>query len=100
MEAFGLPPGTEPPPAPQPASGGGWWPHVINQVRQDDGTVLVTFAGPRLTAFTVRVPLASWLEGEHLRLMQLPGPVLGSLATPQEAPDDERGLPEQPDDER
>lgn len=82
MTDFGLPPGTEPPDAPQPVASGSWWPHVVNQVRNNDGTVSVTFAGPKLTAFTVRVPLASWLEGEHLRLMALPGPVLGSLVSP------------------
>jgi hypothetical protein len=78
--SFGLPPGTEPPPDPQPRAGGDWWPHVISQVRQDDGTVLVTFAMPRLARFTVRMPLASWLDGEHMRFMQLPAPLLSVLA--------------------
>lgn len=80
--SFGLPPGTEPPDAPQPRASGVWFPHVISQVRQDDGTVLVTFAMPSLARFTVRVPLTSWLNGEHTRFMQLPAPLLSVLAIP------------------
>lgn len=78
--SFDLPPGTEPPPAPQPRAGGDWWPHVISQVRQDDNTVLVTFAMPGLHRMTVRVPLTSWINGEHMRFMQLPEPLLSVLA--------------------
>ena len=77
--SFGLPPCTDPPPAPQPRAGGEWFVHVVNQVRNDDGTVSVTFSGPALTMFTVRVPLTSWLHGEHLRLASLPGPFLATL---------------------
>jgi len=69
---FDLPPGTEPPDAPQPRASGDWFPHVISQNRQDDGTVLVTFAMPSLTRLTVRVPLTAWLNGEHFRLAMLP----------------------------
>ncbi len=93
--SFGLPPGTDPPPDPQPRAGGEWWPHVISQVRQDDGTVLVTFAMPHLTRMTVRVPLTSWLEGEHMRFMQLPDPLLSVLynepRNSQPADDDRNG---------
>jgi hypothetical protein len=78
--SFGLPSGTEPPPDPQPKAGGDWWPHVISQVRQDDGTMLVTFAMPSLTRFTVRVPLTSWLNGEHMVFVGLPVPLLSVLA--------------------
>jgi hypothetical protein len=77
--SFGLPPGTDPPDAPQPVASGEWFAHVIAQVRNDDGTVSVTFAMPHLTAMTVRVPLASWLNGEHSRLMVLPEPLLTAL---------------------
>lgn len=78
--SFGLPPGTDPPDAPQPRASGEWFPHVIAQVRQDDGTVLVTMAMPRLARFTFRMPLSSWLNGEHMRFMQLPHPLLSVLA--------------------
>lgn len=78
--SFGLPPGTDPPDAPQPVASGEWFPHVVAQERQGDGTVLVTFAMPRLTRMIVRVPLASWLNGEHMRFMQLPSPLLDVLA--------------------
>jgi hypothetical protein len=81
--SFGLPPGTVPPDAPQPVASGEWFPHIIAQVRQDDGTVLVTFAMPRLARFTVRVPLSSWLDGEHMRLAYLPDPLLRVLAIEQ-----------------
>lgn len=97
--SFGLPPGTEPPPDPQPNAGGDWFPHVIAQVRQDDGTMLVTFAMPRLARMTVRMPLSSWLNGEHMRFMQLPDPllsVLGLVSTPSETEHDGRNA-ENPD---
>jgi hypothetical protein len=42
--------------------------------------MLVTFAMPRLTRFTVRVPLTSWINGEHMRFMQMPAPLLTVLA--------------------
>lgn len=80
--SFGLPPGTEPPDAPQPRASGAWFPHVIRQVRQDDGTVLVTMAMPSLSAFTFRMPLSSWLNGEHMRFVQMPSPLLSVLAIP------------------
>lgn len=79
MTDYGLPPGTDAPPAPQPSAGGEWWPHVIRQVRQDDGTMLVTFAMPHLTTMQVRVPLTSWINGEHMRFMSLPAPLLNVL---------------------
>lgn len=91
--SFGLPPGTDPPDAPQPVASGEWFPHVIAQVRQDDGTVLVTMAMPRLARFTFRMPLASWLNGEHMAFMQMPTPLLSVLAIqPADGePDDDSG---------
>lgn len=80
--SFGLPPGTEPPDAPQPVASGDWFPHVIRQVRQPDGTVLVSMAMPSLSTFTFRMPLSSWLDGEHMRFVQMPSPLLSVLAIP------------------
>ena len=77
--SFGLPPGTEPPDAPQPSASGDWFPHVVDQRRQDDGTVLVTFAMPGLTRMTVRVPLTAWLNGEHTRIALLPDSLVSAL---------------------
>lgn len=91
MEPFGLPPGTDPPDAPQPRASGEWFPHVISQVRQDDGTMLVTMAMPALSRFTFRMPLTSWLQGEHMRFMQMPHPLLDVLAIPHDADADDDG---------
>lgn len=96
--SFGLPPGTSPPDAPQPRASGEWFPHVISQVRQADGTVLVTFAMPRLARMTIRMPLASWLNGEHMVFMRLPEPLLSVLAIQPAngVPDDDTGQEQQP----
>ena len=82
MAAFDLPPGTQPPDAPQPSASGDWFPHVIDQVRNDDGTVSVTFALPGLRVHTLRVPLSSWLAGEHFRFSALPDPLPDVLRLP------------------
>lgn len=67
-----------PPPDTHPVSGGEWFPHIIHNDVQDDGTVLVTWALPGLSRAVVRVPLASWLEGHH----QAQGRFLSSLIHP------------------
>lgn len=50
---------------PQPSREGAWFPHVISQVPDGAGSVLVTWAMPGLTVATVRVPQTAWLEGLH-----------------------------------
>lgn len=60
-----VPPWMTPPPDTHPVAGGDWHPHIIAHDVRDDGTVLVTWALPGLARATVRVPLASWLEGHH-----------------------------------
>ena len=60
-----LPPWMPEPPEPHPEAGGPWFPHIIRHDVRDDGTVLVTWALPGLANATVRVPLASWLNGDH-----------------------------------
>lgn len=41
---------------------------VIGQVQSANNTILVTFATTALDTFTVRVPEATWLEGQHLAI--------------------------------
>lgn len=83
-----------PPPEPHPVAGGDWWPHVIAHVPQDDGTVLVTWSLPGLQRATVRVPLATWLDGHH----QPTGRFLASLINPLLV--DARQSPPHPKDEQ
>lgn len=58
----------EVPDMPRPTKDGPTYPHVISQLPQDDGTVLVVFALPGLRRYSVRVPQSIWLAGEHLSI--------------------------------
>lgn len=73
-----VPPWMHPPPDTHPVSGGEWFPHIIRHVPQDDGTVLVTWSLPGLASATIRVPMASWLQGHH----QVIGRALATQVTP------------------
>lgn len=73
-----VPPWMQPPPDPSPVSGGDWFPHIIRHEPQADGTVLVTWALPGLASAVVRVPMASWLQGDHQPI----GRVLSEQVTP------------------
>lgn len=48
-------------------------------------------AMPQLTRFTFRMPLSSWLDGEHARFINMPEPLLQVLAIqPKVAPQQEQ----------
>jgi hypothetical protein len=79
-----LPPWMPQPENPQPVRGGPWFPHVITQVPDGEGNVLVTFAMPDLTTATIRVPQTSWLEGLHLFL---PAALMPLMFPPAPIPD-------------
>ena len=70
----------EPDPPPHPVVGGPWYPHIINHTIVGDGTVLVTWALPGLANAVIRVPLASWLNGEHQRTGEFLGTLVGPLS--------------------
>ena len=89
-----LPDWMEGPPAPQPEARGEWFPHIIGQVPDGEGNVLVTFALPDLARATVRVPQSSWLNGDHLTL----SPALVRLVTPPKPMPDDIGNGNQGDD--
>lgn len=77
-----LPDFMRPPPDTHPVAGGEWFPHIIAHVVQDDGTVLVTWALAGLRTATVRVPLSSWLNGDH----HATGAFLSAFLNPQAHP--------------
>ena len=72
----------DPPDAPKPDASGEWFPYVLDQRPQDDGTVLVTFAAAPLTRMTVRVPFGEWMNGEHFRVVAMPDALKAALALP------------------
>lgn len=94
----GLPPNVDPPDAPQPDASGEWFPHVLDQRVDADGTVLVTFAAAPLTRMTIRVPFGEWVNGEHFAVVQMPDELRTVLFPPSAAPvhDDRQRRNDQP----